>query len=83
MSYQIETISPFDKAIKRLAKKYRRIKQDLRVLVGMLSTNPFARYDSHIKNGSDRRTNSAYPSHLFLGEGGVAWVVGGLIMTAN
>ena len=42
MSYQIETIPPFNKAIKRLAKKYRRIKQDLRVLVGMLSTNPFA-----------------------------------------
>ena len=42
MSYQIETIRPFDKAIKRLAKKYRRIKQDLRVLISMLSTDPFA-----------------------------------------
>jgi len=41
MSYQIETIRPFDKAVKRLAKKYRRIKQDLLVLVKSLSTNPF------------------------------------------
>jgi len=42
MNYQIETIPPFEKAVKRLAKKYRRIKQDLQVLVGILSENPFA-----------------------------------------
>ena len=42
MSYQIETIPPFDKAVKRLAKKYRHIKQDLQVLVGTLLANPFA-----------------------------------------
>ena len=41
MSYQIETIRPFDKAVKRLAKKYRRIKKDLLVLVKSLSKNPF------------------------------------------
>jgi len=42
MSYQIETIPPFDKAIKRLTRKYRHIKQDLQVLVGTLSANPLA-----------------------------------------
>jgi len=42
MSYQIETIPPFDKAVKRLTKKYRHIKQDLQVLVGTLSANPLA-----------------------------------------
>jgi len=38
MSYQIESIPPFDKAVKRLARKYRHIKQDLQVLVSTLST---------------------------------------------
>jgi len=42
MSYQIETIPPFDKAVKRLTRKYRHIKQDLQALVGTLSANPFA-----------------------------------------
>jgi len=42
MSYQIETIRPFDKAVKRLARKYRHIKRDLRDLVGTLSANPYA-----------------------------------------
>ena len=43
MSYQIETILPFDKAVKRLVKKYRLIKQDLQVLVGTLSADPSLR----------------------------------------
>ena len=42
MSYQIETIPPFDKAVKRLTRKYRHIKRDLQVLVGTLSANPLA-----------------------------------------
>ena len=41
MSYQIESIAPFDGAVKRLAKKYRRIKQDLRGLLDVLAENPF------------------------------------------
>ena len=41
MSYQIESIAPFDGAVKRLAKKYRRIKQDLRGLLDVLGENPF------------------------------------------
>jgi mRNA-degrading endonuclease RelE of RelBE toxin-antitoxin system len=32
MSYQIESTASFDRAVKRLAKKYRHIKQDLRAL---------------------------------------------------
>ena len=42
MSYQIESIAPFDRAVKRLAKKYRHIKQDLRSLLDILAENPFA-----------------------------------------
>jgi len=42
MSYQIESTSSFDHAIKRLAKKYRHIKQDLRGLVDALLENPLA-----------------------------------------
>jgi len=41
MSYRIESISSFDRAVKRLAKKYRHVKQDLRGLVGVLVENPF------------------------------------------
>jgi mRNA-degrading endonuclease RelE of RelBE toxin-antitoxin system len=42
MSYQIESSLSFDRAVKRLAKKYRHVKQDLRGLVGALMENPFA-----------------------------------------
>ncbi len=40
MSYKIETISLFDKQVKRLAKKYPSIKADLEVLADLLSENP-------------------------------------------
>jgi hypothetical protein len=40
MSYKIETISLFDKQVKRLAKKYPSIKTDLEVLANLLSENP-------------------------------------------
>ncbi len=42
MSYQIESIWSFDRAVKRLAKKYRHVKHDLRDLVDALTENPFA-----------------------------------------
>ena len=42
MSYQIESTSSFDRAVKRLAKKYHHIKQDLRGLVDALLENPLA-----------------------------------------
>jgi mRNA-degrading endonuclease RelE of RelBE toxin-antitoxin system len=40
MSYSILTIPPFDKQLKRLAKKYPSIKNDLAVLGRQLSENP-------------------------------------------
>ena len=42
MNYQIETIPAFDRAIRRLAKKYRRIKHDLIGLVATLMANPWS-----------------------------------------
>lgn len=42
MSYEIFTIPAFDKAAKRLKKKYRRIKNDLELLMETLQNNPFA-----------------------------------------
>ena len=42
MNYRIETIPPFDRAVKRLSKKYRHIKADLVTLVAHLSNNPNA-----------------------------------------
>lgn len=42
MSYEVFTIPAFDKAVKRLRKKYRRIKVDLGRLVQTLRVNPFA-----------------------------------------
>ena len=42
MSYQIESIASFDRAVKRLAKKYRHIKRDLSGLLDVLAENPFA-----------------------------------------
>lgn len=42
MSYEIFTIPAFDKAVKRLKKKYHRIKHDLEQLVETLQDNPFA-----------------------------------------
>ena len=42
MSYEVFTIPAFDKAVKRLRKKYRRIKVDLERLVNTLRANPFA-----------------------------------------
>lgn len=42
MSYQIETTPTFDRAVKRLLKKYRHIKGDLLVLAAVLAETPFA-----------------------------------------
>ena len=42
MNYEVFTIPAFDKAVKRLRKKYRRIKVDLERLVKALEVNPFA-----------------------------------------
>ncbi len=42
MNYRIETAPSFDRAAKRLAKKYRRLKRDLQALVGLLTENPWA-----------------------------------------
>jgi len=41
VSYEVFTIPVFDKAVKRLRKKYRRIKVDLERLVKSLQANPF------------------------------------------
>ena len=42
MNYRIETAPSFDRAVKRLAKKYRRLKRDLRALVELLAENLWA-----------------------------------------
>ena len=42
MSYQIESIASVDRAVKRLAKRYRHVKRDLRGLLDVLAENPFA-----------------------------------------
>jgi mRNA-degrading endonuclease RelE of RelBE toxin-antitoxin system len=42
VNYEVFTIPAFDKAVKRLRKKYRRIKVDLERLVKALEVNPFA-----------------------------------------
>ena len=42
MSYDLFTIPTFDKAIKRLKRKYRRIRVDLERLAAELQDNPFA-----------------------------------------
>ena len=42
MSYQIETTPTFDRAVKRLLKKYRHLKGDLLSLAAVLVDNPFA-----------------------------------------
>ena len=41
MSYQIESTASFNRAVRRLARKYRLIKRDLRDLVEILADNPF------------------------------------------
>lgn len=40
MNYRIETYPPFDKAAKRLAKRYKTFKDDLAALLADLSGNP-------------------------------------------
>lgn len=42
MNYEVFTIPVFDKAVKRLRKKYRHIKVDLERLVKILKADPFA-----------------------------------------
>jgi len=42
MSYDIFTIPAFDRAVRRLSRKYRHIKADLQRLVEELRENPFA-----------------------------------------
>lgn len=50
MSFEVRTIPPFDRQVKRLAKKYPSIKQDLRALGGSLQANP--KQGSALGNGS-------------------------------
>jgi mRNA-degrading endonuclease RelE of RelBE toxin-antitoxin system len=42
MNYRIETTPAFDRAVKRLLKKYRHIKADLLTLLAILGSNPYA-----------------------------------------
>ena len=42
MNYRIETTPAFDRAVKRLLKKYRHIKADLLILLATLGSNPCA-----------------------------------------
>ena len=42
MNYRIETVPPFDRAVKRLARKYRHLKADLETLVSLLRNSPNA-----------------------------------------
>ena len=40
MSYSIETLPSFDRQVKRLAKKYKSLKEDLQKLVSTLKSDP-------------------------------------------
>jgi mRNA-degrading endonuclease RelE of RelBE toxin-antitoxin system len=42
MSFSIRTIASFDKAVKQLRKKYRRIGKDLRQVAVILADDPFS-----------------------------------------
>ncbi len=42
MNYRIETTPAFDRAVKRLLKKYRHIKTDLLTLLAILGSSPYA-----------------------------------------
>ena len=42
MNYRVESIGVFDRAVKRLARKYRHIAADLRGLIAVLKENPSA-----------------------------------------
>src|SRR4030042_3528630 len=41
MSYQIRTISSFEKAVKELAKKYRNLKKDLEQIIKSMEKDPY------------------------------------------
>lgn len=41
MSYNVETISHFDRELKRLSKKYASLKSEIRELAELLEKNPF------------------------------------------
>ena len=45
MNYSIDTLPSFDKKVKKLAKKYKSLKSDLRELVKELMQNPTVRAD--------------------------------------
>ena len=45
MNYSIDTLPSFDKKVKKLAKKYKSLKSDLRELVKELMQNPTAGAD--------------------------------------
>jgi mRNA-degrading endonuclease RelE of RelBE toxin-antitoxin system len=41
MNYQIKTIRPFEKAVHNLAKKFRNIKNDLKLVIQELEVSPY------------------------------------------
>ena len=45
MSYKVHTISNFDRKFKKLAKKYKSLKDDLLALAAQLSENPYTGAD--------------------------------------
>ncbi len=45
MSYKVHTIPNFDRRFKKLSKKYRSLKEDLRALAAQLSQDPHAGAD--------------------------------------
>ena len=61
MNYRVFTIPQFEKDVKRLSKKFKNIKRDLRVLINMLKENP--KEGTHLGNGvyKIRLANSSIP----------------------
>ena len=62
MNYKIETIPQFDKDVKKLQKKFPKIKDDLISLIEKLSTNP--NLGTHLENSifKIRLQNSSIPT---------------------
>ncbi len=79
MNYSIDTLPSFDKKVKKLAKKYKSLKSDLRELVKELMQNPTVGVD--LGNGvrkvrmaiSDKGKGKSHGARVILILQSLAW----------
>ena len=79
MNYSIDTLPSFDKKVKKLAKKYKSLKSDLRELVKELMQNPTVGVD--LGNGvrkvrmaiSDKGKGNSHGARVILILQSLAW----------